>query len=120
MIVAVRLALVMFALSCVQCGTDETEPLPSQEVMIGMLMDLHIAESAMNRVPIEYRDSIGLVIREKIARKYGMSVQEFEDVIARVQRKPELGSTVYDSVIERLRREKQPESETTDQPGSDF
>ena len=82
---------------------EEQKPiLPPNEVLIPLLIDLHLAEMPLSRVPHESRDSIGTVVREMIARKYEMSADELQKVVADLQLDPESFLAIYDSVAVRL------------------
>ena len=78
--------------------------LPEKEVLIGVFLDMHMAEVPMSRVPLSKRDSIGLELRKRIARGHGMTADEMQDVIHAVQTDVDLASEIYDSVEVRLKR----------------
>jgi hypothetical protein len=90
------------------CGkTEEPEPLPPIDFLVDLTLDLHLAEGPMARVKQEMKDSIGLIIRTKIAHKHGITEEYLEEIITRVQRDPILNVQVYDSVVVRLARMQQ-------------
>lgn len=91
-----------------QCRPDDAVPLPTEEELIDIFLDLHLAEGALARVPRDARDSISTVVREKIARQYGLEPDELQTIVAEVQRRPEMNIAIYDSVIHRLQEMKEP------------
>ncbi len=82
----------------------ELEPLPANDFLVDLTLDLHLAEGPMSRVLREDRDSIGLIVRKKIARKHGISHEYLEEIMTRLQMDPVLNVQIYDSVIVRLAR----------------
>ncbi|MDX1476547.1 MAG: hypothetical protein R3301_02535 [Saprospiraceae bacterium] len=86
----------------IACREEPPElPLSDQE-LITILVDLHLAEGAMQRVPAEWKDSIGAEVRARIAVQHGMTPEEIETLIGRLQLVPEKSMMLYDSVIARL------------------
>ena len=95
---------VFLVVSSLACGKQDMSELPEDEVLISMLVDLHLAESALARVPFSVRDSVGQVLRDKVAAGYDMTGEEFEQVVQMLQLETEHNSEIYDSVIARLRK----------------
>lgn len=83
---------------------QQLEPLPPNDFLIDLTLDLHLAEGPMSRVMHEQRDSIGQIVREKIAAKNGISREYLEEIMTRLQMNPVLNVQIYDSVIVRLAR----------------
>jgi hypothetical protein len=88
----------------------EPEPLPPIGVLVDLTLDLQLAEGPMARVPQELKDSIGLVVREKIADKHGISREYLDEIMLRLQLNPVLNVQVYDSMIVRLAKMKKKKS----------
>ena len=87
------------------CQTEEPEqPLPDNEFLIGLMTDLHLAEMPLTRVPHDIRDSIGQILRARVAADYEMTPEEVNDLVVRIQLDLELNAQVYDSVVVRLER----------------
>ena len=86
------------------CGepVEEQSYLPPDDVLIDLIVDMHLAELPMSRVPQASRDSIGTVVRTMIARKYDMSEEDLEQAVAELQLNPEKFLSIYDSVAVRL------------------
>gem|GEM_PF-6162257 len=96
-------ALCLFAFfSCSE--EKQSEPLPPNDKLVGIILDLHLAEGPMARVSPEQKDSIGLIVRTKIARKHGITHEYLEEIITRLQLDPVLNVQIYDSVKVRLAR----------------
>lgn len=101
----VGIIYILFAFFIIACNEEPPpEPLPSNEFLVNLTLDLHLAEGPMSRVRHTQRDSIGLIVREKIARKHGISHERLEDIMTRLQLDPKLNVQIYDSVIVRLAR----------------
>jgi len=83
---------------------DEPEPLPPIGFLVDLTLDLQLAEGSMARVPHDLKDSVGLIVREKIAGKHGISAEYLEEIMTRLQLDPALNVQVYDSIIVRLAR----------------
>lgn len=99
-------ALILIAVVwTVSCKSAPPELPLSDDVLIDVLVDLHLAEGAMQRVPAQWRDSIGAELRARVALTYGMTPDELERVVGLLQLQPERSVVVYDSVIARLERE---------------
>ena len=87
------------------CRSEEPEePLPDNEYLINMLVDLHLAEMPLTRVPFEQRDSVGEVLRGRVAQDYGLTSEGIDELVVRVQMDLELSTALYDSVVVRLER----------------
>ncbi len=80
--------------------------LPPDDVLIDLLIDMHLAEIPMARVPQESRDSIGSMVRTMIARKHDMTGEEVERIVAELQLNPDKFLAIYDSVAVRLEQMK--------------
>ena len=84
------------------CQNEKPDPLPPNDFLVDLTLDLHLAEGPMSRVLRDERDSIGLIVRKKIAEKHGISPEYLEEIMTRLQLDPVLNVQIYDSVIVRL------------------
>ncbi|MDX1410076.1 MAG: hypothetical protein R3330_18125 [Saprospiraceae bacterium] len=84
------------------CGREEPELPATDEQLIEILIDLHLAEGAMQRVPAEWKDSIGAEVRSRIARAHALTPEDMEALIGQLQLMPEKSMMLYDSVVARL------------------
>lgn len=98
--VAILFASMIIIISCEDQASHE--PLPPIALLIDLTLDLHLAEGPMARVGREQRDSIGLIVRKKIAAKHGIAYEYLEETMARLQLNPILNVQIYDSVVVRL------------------
>jgi len=80
------------------------EPLPPNDFLVDLILDLHIAEGPMSRIGHDQRDSVGLIVRKKIAAKHGITHEYLEEIISRLQLDPVLNVEIYDSVVVHLNR----------------
>lgn len=97
-------ALVLTVLLSSACRNDEPVLSLDDEVLIDVLIDLHLAESTMQRVPAFDKDSIGDLLRERVANTHGLEPGYMEMQIGILQTMPEKSIEIYDSVIVRLER----------------
>ena len=91
-------------LALVACDKPEDEQplLPPEEVLIPLLIDLHLAEMPLARVPQESRDSIGTIVRGMIAKKHNLTEDELQRIVSDLQLNPKRFLAIYDSVAVRL------------------
>ena len=82
--------------------TIESEPLPDTAELVDIFVDLHLAEMPLTRVPHAIKDSIGGMLREKVAMQHDMTIEELNAIVIRVQLDLELNTAIYDSVEARL------------------
>jgi hypothetical protein len=78
--------------------------LPSDEVLVDLLCDLHLAEATLNKISIARQDSVVVKIRERIAASHGISSAKMDEWLEALQKSPEHSIAVYDSVIVELER----------------
>ncbi len=83
-------------------------PLPSDEVLVELLYDLHLAEATLSRVPFQVQDSIALLVRERVAASYQITPEQMDDWLFQLQMTPEHLITVYDSLIVLIERRQKP------------
>lgn len=100
------LSIALLTLMFVGCVTEKEEqvPLPEKEELIRIFIDMHMAEIPVSRVPLSMRDSVGYLIRGKIAQDHGMTGEELQNVVHAVQMDVALVTEIYDSVDVRLKR----------------
>jgi hypothetical protein len=95
------------AMLWVGTGCKEEMPettLPSDEVLVSLLCDLHLAEASLNKISIARQDTVVVKIRERIAATYGISPAKMDEWLEALQKSPEHNIAVYDSVIVELER----------------
>ena len=95
------LAAILFVL-LPSCQRQPVDVLPPDDLLIDILVDLHMAEGAMQRVPVQMQDSIGTIIRSRVAAQHGLSAEALDTYLQTLQRDPEHSVALYDSVVVRL------------------
>lgn len=84
------------------CGKEEV-PIPlSEEKMIDVLIDLHMAESMIEKLPLTDRDTVGHVYYRMIYREHGVSEEDFDQSIAVLREDPVRLNAIYEQVLEKL------------------
>lgn len=82
--VVVVLSLLFF--SCKKKSKDE--PVVFDETLLGIVKDLHVAESVIARMPMYEKDSVAIDLRGKIAAIYNMSPEALDVAILELQQDP--------------------------------
>lgn len=89
----------------ISCGKkDEVVVLPSDNVLIELLFDLHLAEASLTRVDVAIQDSIALILRDRVAGTHGITPQVMDTWLEGLQRSPDRLSVIYDSLIVRFEK----------------
>lgn len=92
------LTLILFT----ACAEEEV-PIPlSEEKMIDVLIDLHMAESMIEKLPLSDRDTVGHVYYRMIYREHGISEAEFDESIAILREDPKRLNALYEQILEKL------------------
>lgn len=94
----------MMGVLLLACEQRNETTLPTDEVLIELIYDLHLAEASMNRVHASRQDSVSDVLRERIASSYGISPEQMDTWLSELQQSPDHLNAVYDSVIARYER----------------
>lgn len=84
------------------CGEKEV-PIPlSEEQLIEVLIDMHIAESMIEKLPVSDRDTVGNVYYRMIYREHDISKEDFDASINVLREDPERLNKVYSKILEEL------------------
>jgi hypothetical protein len=83
---------------------DQETPSSSNEEFIGLLVDVHLAEAALQRVRPAERDSMGEIYYQILADAHGMEVEEVLDVINRISEDPKKLEKLYELVLDSINR----------------
>lgn len=84
------------------CKKEEV-PLPlSEEQMIDILIDMHIAESMIEKLPVLDRDTVGNVYYRMIYRQHGVSEADFDESMNILREDPERLDEIYSKILEEL------------------
>ncbi len=94
------LFLLLFALAA--CTTDK-EPQPlSDEVLIAVLADIHIAEAALQRLPRNYKDTVSQRYYDEVAAIHNLSRMELDSSLYWLRARPREMARIYQAVFELL------------------
>ena len=86
----------------ISCGEKEI-PIPlSEEKMIAVLIDMHMAESMIEKLPVLDRDTVGNVYYRMIYRTHGISKEDFDESISILREDPVRLNKVYSEILEQL------------------
>ena len=102
----IGLTALFVCVALIACSGEKeaAQPLPEKEILIELFVDLHLAEMPLNRVPYEMRDSVGAIIRGKVAAEYDMDPDELSEIVERMQLDMVYSVEINDSVLVRLER----------------
>lgn len=102
-IVRFPMLLFMVILSLVTACREEAIPIPlSEEKIIDVLIDLHMAESMINKLPLTDRDSVGHVYYRMIYREHGVAKESFDESIDILREDPIRLNAIYEQILEKL------------------
>lgn len=81
------------------CDKEKKQLPISQEKMIDILVDVHVAEAAMQELSSILRDSIGEIYYEQIFEMHGVTKDEFNKALYLIKQDPEQMERVYKDVL---------------------
>lgn len=70
--------------------------------MVRVIMDMHVAEAAMSKVPEKYKDSLRLNYRKQVAAIHNMEPWELDSVLLRIQDDPVRYKALTTEAMQRL------------------
>jgi hypothetical protein len=84
------------------CG-DKEIPIPlSEEKLVDVMIDMHIAEAMIEKLPVSDRDTVGHVYYRMIYREHGVTQADFDESIQVLREDPERLDAIYVQVLEKL------------------
>ena len=90
------------ALSWYSCR-DEEIPVPlSEDKVIDVLIDIHMAESMLDKLPVADQDTVGHVYYRMIFREHGVSQDDFDRSMAVLREDPVRLNAIYEQILEKL------------------
>jgi len=100
---AISIFLLLLSFSCQE--KKETKFLISEDKMVDVLYDLHLADGVLNSTELPYSDSI---LRPEnyyanILKKYNIDRPTFDSALQQYTENPQIYLKVYDKVIGKLR-----------------
>lgn len=99
------LPAVFCLLSLTGCQSEESLPV-SDEKMIEVLADVHIAESVMTFLNQQQQDSMAPVYYDQIMLIHDLDREVFDTCLAILRRNPDRMHEIYTEVFEKLEKEK--------------
>ena len=99
------LMYLVILVSGIACKPTSEVELPSDEELVSLIHDLHLAETSMARVHIAMQDSVSMELRKLVAKSHGIAPEQMDTWLEELQRSPDHLRIVYDSVIARFERE---------------
>ena len=98
------LLLVMLLVMLLQAGCGRVEPaLPLSETqMVDILVDVHLAEGAVQELPIAERDSSLNRLYDRIMADHEVDRADFDAAMAVLRKEPEMINRVYTAVLDSL------------------
>ncbi|HLF65469.1 MAG TPA: DUF4296 domain-containing protein [Saprospiraceae bacterium] len=101
------LSLIVFTVIALILGCERRTEiiLPSDNVLIDLIYDLHVAEASLNRVNTANQDSVADLVRARIAASYGIKADQMDAWLEILQKSPDHLIVIYDSVITRFEKE---------------
>jgi len=74
--------------------------------LVDVLVDIHLAEAAMQNLTISAKDSIAARYYKQIYTIHGVKKEDFDSTSTFVKQRPKLLAKVYERVVEELNRKK--------------
>lgn len=88
------------------CSSEPALPL-SKEKLVDVLMDVHVAEAALNQVPAGPRkDSLAELYYNQVAEIHGIHRENLDTSLAILQRNPGLMKAVYQEVLAEVEKKR--------------
>lgn len=95
--------ILLIAILFISCQKQKDEMvMPSEETMVDILLDLHMAEPYIQGLHSSTRDSVGFILKTEIAEIYGYSPRELELIIDHLQNNPGQHQVIYEQVIAKI------------------
>ncbi len=89
-------------LSLLSCNKNKTDLPIERDKLIAILMDVHLAEAAMQETTLENKDSLGKLYYQKIFNLYGVTEAEFNKSMFLIRQNPKELDAIYKEVIETM------------------
>lgn len=85
------------------CGKEKPHALPvSEEKMVQVLADVHLAEAALQSLYGNEKDSTAQVYYQQIYLIHNIDEEQFEKTMQLIRRQPETAEHIYGQVMEEL------------------
>lgn len=84
------------------CRREEVKPSLSEQKMIAVLVDIHIAEGAMQNLAQVKKDSVSGIYYEQVFEIHDIKPQDYVEMIQYLKKNPKKMEALYKKVIEKL------------------
>lgn len=96
------LFIILCYICFIACSKDKTALPIESDKMVDILVDVHLAEAAMQESTLMNKDSVGRVYYQKIFNLYGITEADFNKSMFLIRQNPEKLEAIYKEVIETL------------------
>ena len=94
------LVIIMMVLGLAACENKPPELLVSEEELVPILADVHIAEAAMQHLRGELKDSMADVYYQELYEIHNVSKEDFDQTMELLREDPVRMERIYNNVIE--------------------
>lgn len=92
---------VMLLLIC-SCQPSVPELLIPEDKLVGVLVDTHVAEAAIQNLPSDLKDSLGEVYYRQIFEIHDVNEEDFEQTMSILREDPIRLEIIYEQVMDQL------------------
>jgi hypothetical protein len=86
------------------CRKERSKITMTESELVNLLIDVHVAEAAVQDLYGETKDSVGRVYYEQIYQIHGIDQIVFDTTLAVLRRNPEYAGSVYQKVMQEIDR----------------
>jgi hypothetical protein len=94
--------LLILVLPLHSCTDEADSPMFSEEKVVEVLADLHIAEAFLEHAASEMRDSLRIEYRAQISEIHGVDLEAFDVYVDELRAEPLEYERIYKLVVDRL------------------
>ena len=96
-LIGLGMLLILFS-----CREEELPISLSEEKLMDVLIDMHMAEAMMNKLPSSDQDTVGEVYYRMIYREHEITKDEFDQSMNVLREDPVRLNGIYEKILERL------------------
>ena len=94
--------ILLLAFSAGSCSNKARYSDDQRDELVKLIMDLHVAEASMAKVPDKFKDSLRLANRSEIARIHHLEEWELDSLVLRIQEDPKFYKALTIEAMSRL------------------
>lgn len=98
------LFVIFCCMNLLACNKDMAEMPIDRDKLIPILVDVHLAEAAMQEVPSEKRDSLGKAYYKKVFSIHKVTEADFNKSLFIIRQDPDELEAIYKEVIANLEK----------------